>query len=112
MVPVRYRKACAESVGSPALGERVDQGGYPARDEDAAAVLYKATWSGFCQVFGRRLRGLVPVDRQGIQVGTLNTAEWTPLDMNCAKCGKEIAAGQEVKKGFFTKKSYHKECAG
>jgi len=32
--------------------------------------------------------------------------------MNCAKCGKEIPAGQEVKKGFFMKKSYHKECAG
>jgi len=30
----------------------------------------------------------------------------------CAKCGKEIPEGQEVKKGFFTKKSYHKECAG
>lgn len=30
----------------------------------------------------------------------------------CAKCGKEIPVGQEVKKGFLTKKSYHKECAG
>ena len=29
----------------------------------------------------------------------------------CAKCGKEIAAGQEVKKGFLTKKGYHNECA-
>jgi hypothetical protein len=30
----------------------------------------------------------------------------------CAKCGKEIPAGQEVKKGgFLMKKSYHKECA-
>jgi hypothetical protein len=29
----------------------------------------------------------------------------------CAKCGKEIPAGQEVKKGFLRKKSYHKECA-
>ena len=28
----------------------------------------------------------------------------------CAKCGKEIPEGQEVKKGFFTKKSYHKDC--
>jgi len=28
----------------------------------------------------------------------------------CAKCGKEIPAGQEVKKGFLKKKSYHKEC--
>jgi len=44
--------------------------------------------------------------------GTLKTAKWMPSDMNCAKCGKEIPAGQEVKKGFFTKKSYHKECAG
>jgi len=30
----------------------------------------------------------------------------------CAKCGKEIPVGQEVKKGFLMKKSYHKECAG
>jgi len=30
--------------------------------------------------------------------------------VNCAKCGKEIPAGQEVKKGFLKKKSYHKEC--
>jgi len=44
--------------------------------------------------------------------GTLKTAKWMPLAMNCAKCGKDIPAGQEVKKGFFTKKSYHKECAG
>jgi len=29
----------------------------------------------------------------------------------CAKCGKEIPAGEEVKKGFLRKKSYHKECA-
>jgi hypothetical protein len=29
----------------------------------------------------------------------------------CAKCGKEIPAGEEVKKGFLTKKSYHKACA-
>ena len=29
----------------------------------------------------------------------------------CAKCGKEIPAGQEVKKGFLMKKTYHKECA-
>jgi hypothetical protein len=43
---------------------------------------------------------------------TLKTTEWTPLDMNCAKCGKEIPAGQEVKKGFLRKKNYHKECAG
>jgi hypothetical protein len=31
--------------------------------------------------------------------------------VNCAKCGKEIPSGQEVKKGFLIKKSYHKECA-
>jgi len=31
--------------------------------------------------------------------------------VNCAKCGKDIPAGQEVKKGFLMKKSYHKECA-
>jgi hypothetical protein len=31
--------------------------------------------------------------------------------VKCAKCGKEIAMGQEVKKGFLIKKSYHKECA-
>ena len=30
----------------------------------------------------------------------------------CAKCGKEIPAGQEVKKDFLTRKSYYKECAG
>jgi hypothetical protein len=30
----------------------------------------------------------------------------------CAKCCKEIPVGQEVKKGFFRKESYHKECAG
>lgn len=28
----------------------------------------------------------------------------------CAKCGQEIPAGQEVKKGFLMRKSYHKEC--
>ena len=33
------------------------------------------------------------------------------MTVNCAKCGKEIPAGQEVKKGFLRKKSYHKECA-
>lgn len=32
------------------------------------------------------------------------------VTVNCAKCGKEIPAGQEVKKGFLTKKSYHKGC--
>jgi hypothetical protein len=32
--------------------------------------------------------------------------------VNCVKCGKEIPAGQEVKKGFFLmKKSYHKDCS-
>ncbi len=31
--------------------------------------------------------------------------------VNCAKCGKEIPAGQEVRKGFLRKKSYHRECA-
>jgi hypothetical protein len=31
--------------------------------------------------------------------------------VNCAKCGKEIPVEQEVKKGFLTKKSYHKKCA-
>ena len=31
--------------------------------------------------------------------------------VNCAKCGKDIPAGKEVKKGFLRKKSYHKECA-
>jgi hypothetical protein len=30
--------------------------------------------------------------------------------IKCAKCGKEIPLGQEVKKGFLVKKSYHKEC--
>jgi len=34
-----------------------------------------------------------------------------PTGMNCAKCGKEIPAGQEVMKGFFSKKAYHKDCA-
>lgn len=29
----------------------------------------------------------------------------------CAKCGKEIPVGQDVKKGFLMKKSYHMECA-
>jgi hypothetical protein len=29
----------------------------------------------------------------------------------CAKCGEEIPAGQEVRKGFLRKKSYYKECA-
>jgi hypothetical protein len=33
------------------------------------------------------------------------------LMVNCAKCGKDIPSGQEVKKGFLIKKSYHKECA-
>jgi len=28
----------------------------------------------------------------------------------CAKCGKEIPAGEEVKKGFLMKKTYHKNC--
>jgi hypothetical protein len=54
----------------------------------------------------------VPPNSRDIQLGTLKTAERIPSDMNCAKCGKEIPAGQEVKKGFLTKKSYHKECAG
>ena len=31
--------------------------------------------------------------------------------VNCAKCGKEISAGQEVEKGLLMKKSYHKDCA-
>jgi hypothetical protein len=32
--------------------------------------------------------------------------------VDCAKCRKEIATGQEVvKKGFLGKKSYHMECA-
>jgi hypothetical protein len=26
----------------------------------------------------------------------------------CAQCGKEIPPGQEVRKGFFRRKSYHK----
>ena len=30
----------------------------------------------------------------------------------CAKCGKEIPVGQEVKKGRWKKKSYHEDCAG
>jgi hypothetical protein len=48
--------------------------------------------------------------------GGLRTAnEVPPKDIiraaRCAKCGKEIPAGQEVKKGFFIRKKYHKECA-
>jgi hypothetical protein len=31
--------------------------------------------------------------------------------VNCAKCGKEIEAGKEVKKGWISKKPYHAECA-
>jgi hypothetical protein len=31
--------------------------------------------------------------------------------VNCMKCGKEIDAGKEVKKGWITKKAYHGECA-
>jgi hypothetical protein len=31
--------------------------------------------------------------------------------VTCAKCGKEIEAGKEVKKGWITKKAYHAECA-
>ena len=27
----------------------------------------------------------------------------------CAKCGKEIPVGQEVKKGLLRRKSYHKD---
>jgi hypothetical protein len=54
----------------------------------------------------------VSVKRRDVQADTLKTAKWTPSNMNCAKCGKEIPAGQEVKKGFLMKKSYHKECAG
>lgn len=30
--------------------------------------------------------------------------------VKCAKCGEDIPAGQEVKKGFLIKKNYHKEC--
>ena len=30
---------------------------------------------------------------------------------NCAKCGKEVEAGKEVKKGWIGKKTYHAECA-
>ena len=29
--------------------------------------------------------------------------------LECIECGKEIPAGQEVMKGFFSKKAYHKE---
>ena len=31
--------------------------------------------------------------------------------VKCAKCGKEIDAGKEVKKGWISKKTYHAECA-
>jgi hypothetical protein len=31
--------------------------------------------------------------------------------VNCAKCGKQIAVGDEVKKGRLRKKSYHRVCA-
>ena len=31
--------------------------------------------------------------------------------VNCAKCGKAIEAGKEVKKGWMSKKPYHAECA-
>jgi hypothetical protein len=30
---------------------------------------------------------------------------------NCAKCGKEVEAGKEVKKGWIGKKTYHAGCA-
>lgn len=30
--------------------------------------------------------------------------------VKCAKCGKEIEAGKEVKKGFLRKSYYHPEC--
>ena len=30
----------------------------------------------------------------------------------CAKCGKPIPPGQEVKKGFLRKKYYHRQCVG
>jgi hypothetical protein len=30
---------------------------------------------------------------------------------NCAKCGKTIEPGKEVKKGWISKKLYHAECA-
>lgn len=29
----------------------------------------------------------------------------------CAKCGKDIEPGEEVRKGFLWKKAYHAECA-
>jgi len=29
--------------------------------------------------------------------------------VSCAKCGKEIPAGQEVRKGLLRRKSYHKD---
>ena len=29
----------------------------------------------------------------------------------CAKCGKDIEPGKEVRKGFLWKKAYHAECA-
>ncbi|MGP8125927.1 MAG: hypothetical protein ACLQEQ_08745 [Nitrososphaerales archaeon] len=50
-------------------------------------------------------------------MGPLYVAKQTSLSneiksAKCAKCGKEIPVGQEVKKGFLKKKSYHKECAG
>ena len=31
--------------------------------------------------------------------------------VNCAKCGKAIEAGKEVRKGWIAKKPYHAECA-
>jgi hypothetical protein len=45
---------------------------------------------------------------------TLNTASGSAslkVMAICAKCGKEIPAGQEIKKGnFLMKKTYHKDC--
>ena len=31
--------------------------------------------------------------------------------VSCAKCGKAVEAGKEVKKGWISKKPYHAECA-
>jgi hypothetical protein len=48
-------------------------------------------------------------------------SKWNDSDKNpqtkvkaarCAKCGKDIPPGQEVKKGFLMKKVYHKDCLG
>jgi hypothetical protein len=50
--------------------------------------------------YGTRIKTIHPPTQLSILINLVN----------CMKCGKEIDAGKEVKKGWITKKTYHSEC--